>query len=110
MGWSFPVSHSDEETILNHSIDLDVETGQVESEGIMPTRNYDDRVGMAVDEFNLSEDGGVHRLRETRYQIEIGTRLYRIRMLQTVCEDRMEKILITGIIDQEERCSLASEE
>lgn len=58
MGLSFPVSHSDEETILDHFIDLDVEIGQVGSEGIMPTRNYDDQVGMAVDEFNLSEDEG----------------------------------------------------
>ena len=58
MGISYPVKEDDEETILDYFTDLDAEIGHVESEGIRPTKEYNDQVGLAVDEFNILDDNG----------------------------------------------------
>ena len=58
MGLSYPVKPDDEGVILDYFTDLDAEIGQVESEGIRPTNEYNDQVGLAVDEFNILEDDG----------------------------------------------------
>lgn len=80
MGLSFPISEEDEEAIFEHFVDLDVEIGQVESDGIWPTRKYDEQVCRAVDEFNIEEDEGYidygslnRRLEEVLSKIEAGT-------------------------------------
>ncbi len=58
MGLSYPVKEDDEETILDYFTNLDAEIGQVESEGIKPTKKYNDQVGLAADEFNILDDNG----------------------------------------------------
>lgn len=58
MDLSYPVSENDEGTISEHFENLDIEIGQVEADGIYPTRKYDDQTGMAVDEFNIEEENG----------------------------------------------------
>ena len=58
MELSYPVKPDDEGVILDYFTDLDAEIGQVESEGIRPTKEYNDQVGLAVDEFNILEDDG----------------------------------------------------
>ena len=80
MGLSYPVKEDDEEVILDHFTDLDVEIGQVESEGIRPTKEYDDQVGLAVDEFNILDDNGFIdygklnvRLKAILYSMDSGT-------------------------------------
>ena len=52
MNLTLPVSADDEEVIFEYLADLDSGIGNVESEGIRPTREYDERVCRAVDEFN----------------------------------------------------------
>lgn len=50
MNLTLPVSADDEEVIFEYLADLDSGIGNVESEGIRPTREYDGRVCRAVDE------------------------------------------------------------
>ncbi len=56
MNLTLPVSADDEEVIFDYLTGLDAGIGNVESEGIRPTREYDERVCRAVDEFNLLLD------------------------------------------------------
>jgi len=80
IGLRYPVKEKDELTILDHFTDLDAEIGQVEADGIYPTRKYDDQTGMAVDEFNIEEENGYidydelnRRLKAVLDSIEAGT-------------------------------------
>ena len=56
MNLTLPVSADDEEVIFEYLTGPDAGIGNVESESIRPTREYNKRVCRAVDEFNLLLD------------------------------------------------------
>ena len=56
MGLSLPlIEEKDDDILWEYLVGLDVEIGQVESDGIFPTEEYNEQTGRAVDEFNLRD-------------------------------------------------------
>ena len=78
IGISYPVSEDDGGRVLDRFTDLDAEIGQEEGER-SPTREYDEQVARAVDEFNLEEDEYIDyaklnvRLKAVLDRMEAGT-------------------------------------
>ena len=56
LGLELPIGEDDEDIIFEYFSDLDVAIGQDEAEGICVSREYDEQVGRAVDEFNHESD------------------------------------------------------